>query len=142
MFHETLNALLLDELQELVFCLAPFLLRHFARQPLQLNGTRIALRVDGMADAVDESRLVVSLLAQHAFQVGIYFVGRCPVAYLLFQMMEHLDDLNVCSAVERALQRADARGDATIGVGARRTGHTHRERRVVTATMLGLHDEQ
>ena len=44
--------------------------------------------------------------------------------------------------MERALQRADARGDAAIGVGACRTGHTHRERRVVTATMLGLHNEQ
>ena len=86
MLHEALDTFLLDELQELVFLFASFLLCQQTSQLLQLYGTRIALGIDSMSDAIDESALVVGLAPKHAMQVSVEsgpFSEPIPAAMLL-----------------------------------------------------------
>ena len=142
MLHEALDALLLDELEELVLLDASFLLRQFASQLLELYGTGVALGIDGMSDAVDESRLVVCLLVEHAVQVGINLVDVGPVLDLVFQVVEHIDDLDVGTSVKWTFQRPDTCSYGGIGVCTCRRGDAHGERRVVTTSVLSLRDEQ
>ena len=95
-----------------------------------------------MADAIDESRLVVGLLVEQAVEIGVDLVDVFPIADVLLEVVEHIDHLDVGASMERALERSYACGDARIGVGAGRRGDAHGERGVVTSAMLRLDDEQ
>ena len=81
-----------------------------------------------MSDAVDESCVVVSLFVEHTAQVGVYLVYVLPVAYLFFQVVEHVDDLDVGTAMQRTFERSDASSNAAIGVCASRAGDTNGKR--------------
>ena len=128
MLHQTLDSFLLQQAKEVVFFLASLLLGKLSGKAFQLYCPRIALCVDCMTDAIDKSRLVVSLLVQHPAQVGINLVDARPVADVLLQVVEHICYLNVCAAVEGSLERAYACRNARIGVSTRRRSHPDSER--------------
>ena len=95
-----------------------------------------------MSDTVDQAGLVIGFLVQHPHEIGVYLVHILPVGDILFQMMEHIDNLYIGSPVQRAFQRTDTGGNGRIGIRAGRTGHADGERRVVTSAMFGLQDKQ
>ena len=140
--RDALHALLLYELQEVILLHPAFLLGELAGETFQFHGARVAHGIDGMANAIDKSRLVVGLLAEHAVEVGVNLVDVGPVGDILLQVVEHVDALDVGASMQRAFQRAYARRYARIGVGAGRACHSHGERGVVTSAMLRLGDEQ
>lgn len=59
----------------------------------------------------------------------------------LLDIFDHLGDLYVRAAVLRSFERADARGDSRICVGAARSQHAGGESRVVSAAVLGVEHE-
>ena len=142
MLLQTLDALLLYELQELILVLSSLLLCQFASQTLQLYGTRIAQCVHSMTDTIDETCLVVSLLVEHTGEINIQFLHILPVSDLLFQVMEHIDHLDVGTTMKRTFQAADTSGNRAVSICAGGRSDTHGKGRVVTTTMLCLDDEQ
>ena len=95
-----------------------------------------------MSDTVDQPALVIHLLAQHFDQIGIDLFLAGPVAYVLLEMLELVDDGQIGSAVKRSLERSYSRRDRRIGIGSRRTGYADRERRVVAAAVLGMQHQR
>ena len=95
-----------------------------------------------MADTIDKTRLIISLLVEHALQVDIEFVDIGPILDSLLQMMEHIDNLDVGTTMKRTLQATDTGSDGAVGIRAGRRSNTHRKGRVVTTTMLCLDDEE
>ena len=142
MLHQALDALLLYQLQELILILSTLFLGKLASQALQLHGTWVAQCVDGMADTIDETRLVVSLLVEHSLQVNVKFVYVLPVSDYFLQVMEHVDYLDVGTTMQRTFQATDTCGDRAVSICASGRCNTHSEGRVVTTTMLCLDDEQ
>ena len=95
-----------------------------------------------MADAIYQSRLVVHFFVQHTGKIGVYLVHTGPVADVLLQVVEHVGDLDIGSAMKRAFQRADARSYGRVSVRTGGGSDTYRKRRVVTAAMFRLQHQQ
>ena len=142
MLLQALDTLLLYELQEFILVLSSLLLGQFASQTFQLYGTRIAQCVDRMTDTIDKTSLVVSLLVEHTGEINIQFLHVLPVSDLLFQVMEHIDHLDVGTTMKRTFQAADTGGNRAVSICAGGRSDTNGKGRVVTTTMLCLDDEQ
>ena len=95
-----------------------------------------------MSDTVDQAGLVIGFLVQHPHEIGIYLVYIFPVGYVFFQMMEHINHLDIGSPVQRTFQRTDTSGYGRIGIRTGRASHADCERRVVTSSMFGLENKQ
>ena len=138
----TLDALLLEQPEEIILLVAPLLFGEFAGKPFQLHGTRVAHGIHGVSYAVDESAPVVGVAVEDAVKISVYLRDIGPVAYVLLQMVEHVDGSDVCASVQRTLERANAGCYARVSVGAARRRHPHRERGVVSTSVLRLYDEE
>ena len=95
-----------------------------------------------MADAINQTGLVIHLLVQHTGEVSINFIHILPILDVLLQMMEHISNLNICTSVKRAFQRTDTCGNGRIRVCAAGRNDTYRKGRVVTTAMLCLKHQQ
>ena len=71
-----------------------------------------------MADAINQTCLVVSLLVEHAVEIGVDLIDIGPVRDLLLEMMKHVDRLDIGATMQRPLERADSRSYTGVGVGA------------------------
>ena len=111
MSRHTLDGLLFKKTKEVILLLASLLLCQLARKPLQLHGTRVTHGVDRMANAIDQSGLVISLPTQHAIEISVDFIGVLPVLDVLLQVVEHVYHLNVGATMKRTLERAYASRD-------------------------------
>ena len=131
-----------DPLEELELLFVALFLGHFAGHTLQRDGAGVAHGIHRVAQAVDQTGPVVSLLPEHPHQVFVYLLVVLPVLDLVAEMLEHVGHHHVGAAVEATLQGADARGDGRVDVCLRGTRHANGEGRVVTTAMLGLDDHQ
>ena len=57
-----------------------------------------------MANAIDETGLVVSLLVQHAVEIRVDLINALPVGDVLLQMVEHIDALDVGTSMQGTFQ--------------------------------------
>ena len=95
-----------------------------------------------MTDTIYQPRLVVNLLVQHAGKVSINLIHIRPILNVLLQMVEHIGNLNIGTAVKRPFQRTDTRCNRRISIRPGRRSYTYSKRRVVTAAMLCLQHQQ
>ena len=121
---------------------APFLECKFASHLFEEHGTRIGERIDGVTDAIDESRAVGGFFPHDFVEIMADFSVVVPVTYLLFEMFHHVVHANVGSSVFWTFEGADAGGNGGIGVGAGGGSDSNGERGVVTAAVFCLKDEQ
>ena len=91
-----------------------------------------------MAHTVDETAVIVRLLAHDLRQIVGYLIVVFPVLHVLFDFALHGQDLVVCATVLAALERADGRRVRRVRVGIGRRQHARCERGVVTAAVLGV----
>ena len=120
MSHKALYSLLLDETEEVVLLFPTLLFGQESGKPLELHGAWIAEGVDGVADAIDESCVVVGFLSEHSVEISVELIDVSPVLDSLLEVMEHVDTLDVGTTMERSLERSYAGGYGRVGVGARR----------------------
>ena len=93
-----------------------------------------------MAQTVDLARAVARLAVENAIQIRVQRRVVRSFADVLTDIAEHLHDLGVRTAVERALQRADCARNGAVGVGAGRS-HGAADEGGVVAGMLGMENE-
>ena len=142
MFGETFDGTFFQQFEEGKFFFTSFFFSQVTSQFFQNNGTRIGNCIDGMTDTVNQAGLVISLFVQHAHEISIDFIHILPVANVLFQMMEHIDNLDIGTTVQRTFQRTDTGCNRRIGIRSGRTGYTDCKGRVITATVLSLQNKQ
>ena len=102
--------------------------------------TGVGERVYRVSHTVDESRAVAKLLLENSCQHLAKLCLVVRVLHIFLDAVEHLLNLDVRTAVERALERADRACDSRIGVGARGRENSAGEGGVVTAAVLCLND--
>ena len=57
-----------------------------------------------MAHAVDKARMIVGLLAEGPAHIVSDLALVLPVLYVLLEVIQHMDDLKVCTAVTWSLE--------------------------------------
>ena len=95
-----------------------------------------------MAHAVDQARSVEGFPVQQRAQIGLDGLFVRPIPDILFHVFEHLNYLDVRTAVLGPFQAGQRRRHGRIGVGARRSNHMHGEGRVVAAAVLGVQHQR
>ena len=93
-----------------------------------------------MAQTVDLAGAVARLAVENAIQIRVQRRVVRSFADVFADIAEHLHDLGVRTAVERALQRADCARNGAVGVGAGRS-HGAADEGGVVAGMLGMENE-
>ena len=84
-----LNGTFLQQFKEGKLPFLAFFTRKVAGELLQQQGAGVGDGVDGVADAIYQSRLVVHFFVQHTGKIGVYLVHTGPVADVLLQVVEH-----------------------------------------------------
>jgi citrate synthase len=79
------------------------LIAKFTSQTLQFNGTWVAQSIDRMTDTINETCLVISLLVEHSLKVSIKFSYITPILNSFFQVVEHIDNLDIGTTMQRTL---------------------------------------
>ena len=93
-----------------------------------------------MSHTVDKSLAVIYLFVKYPGKECGYLLIIVYVADIFAHAVEHLLNLDVSSAVERTLERADSRADSRICVCTRGRENSAGEGGVVTAAVLRLND--
>ena len=103
--------------------------------------TRVRDGVDRMTHTVDEAAVVKGLLGKDLLEVGARLVGVGPVVQMALDILDHLNDLDVCAAVPGAFQGREGRSNGGVGVRPGGSDHAGGEGRVVAAAVLHVEDE-
>ena len=138
---EHFDAHALDALHEVKLLVVAGLDRHVVGVLLQKDGAGVVQGVDRVAQAVDLAGAVARLLVTHEAQIVGHGAVALRVGGVLPDVREHLHDLLVGAAMQRALQRGDRAGDRAVGVGAGGGQHAAGKGRVVAAAVLGMQGE-
>ena len=91
-----------------------------------------------MAHPIDFAGPVARLPADELFEERRDLIVVVPIPHPGLDRLQHLHDLDVRPAVQRALEGSDSRRDGRIGVGPRRGQHTGGEGGIVPAAVLGV----
>ena len=102
-FLQTFDTFLLYQLQEIILVFSPLFLGKFTCQALQFNGTWVTQSIDRMTDTINETCLVISLLVEHSLKVSIKFSYITPILDSFFQVVEHIDNLDIGTTMQRTL---------------------------------------
>ena len=97
--------------------------------------------INGMTDTIDESLLVEDFLVQDLLQIIAEFLFVLPVGNIFLDVLKHLLDLHVGTAVLGTLEGTQGCSDGGIGI---RTGGGNdmgREGGVVAAAVLCMQDQ-
>ena len=90
-----------------------------------------------MTHSVNQSGSVKRFLIEQSYKV-ILDLALVFCVDALLHVVEHLDDLDVCTAVPRPFQGTQRRGDCRIGVRARRGDNVRGKSRVISAAVLSV----
>ena len=142
MFLQTFDTFLLYQLQEIILVFSTLFLGKFTCQTLQFYGTWVAQCIDRMTDTIDETCLVVRLLVEHTLEISIKFGYITPILDSFFQMVEHIDNLDIGTTMQRTLQTADTCSNRTVSICTGRRCYTYSKGRVVTTTMFCLDNQE
>ena len=89
-----------------------------------------------MSHSVNQPTFIKCLLCQNLLQISADLFLILPILYVLFDILYHLNDLDVCPAVFRPFQRAQRRGNRRIGICAGGGNHPGRKSRIVAAAVF------
>jgi len=138
--HDLLNAHLLHALHELKLGQTALVGGQRGGVFLDDDGARVGHGVDGVAEAVN----LAGAVAARPVEDGVKVAAQCRIgrgdADFALERGEHLHDLGVGAAVQRALERADRARDGAVGVGAG-GGERAADEGGVVAGVLGVQDE-
>ena len=125
MFLQTFDTFLLYQLQEIILVFSTLFLGKFTCQSLQFNGTWVTQSIDRMTDTINETCLVISLLVEHSLKVSIKFSYITPILDSFFQVVEHIDNLDIGTTMQRTLQTTDTSSNRTVSICTGRRCYTY-----------------
>ena len=131
----------LDGFHQLQLVKHVFLARQRARAFAEDQRAWVGEGIDGVSHAVDQTGAVAGFLVQHLADKGRDLLVIFPVPDVRLEFLKLPEQLPVCAAVLRALQRADGRGDGGIGVRPGGGNGAAGEGGVVAAAVLGVADQ-
>ena len=108
---------------------------------LEHHLARVAQGVDGVTHAVDQTLAVKGLAVEQLFQVGFQLLVVLKVVEVVPDVLHHVHDHQVCTAVARALEGAQRRRHGRVGVGAGGGDHAGGKGGVVAAAVLGVQQQ-
>ena len=94
-----------------------------------------------MPHSIDQPRVIKRLTVKNLVQIGADFILIVPVMNVLLDVLKHLQNLQVCTAVLRSLQGAQGSRHRGIAVRSCRRYHMRRKGRVVAAAVLGMQNQ-
>ena len=131
--------------EQLEFCFDFLALCHFKGFPLQNDSSWVRQRIDGMSHTINQTRTIASFFLQNLGDEIGNFAPIAPVLDVFLDAVQHLNDLDICTAVTRTLQGIDGSGISCIRVSTRRSCNSASKGRVIPAAMFcmnGKHNIQ
>ena len=95
-----------------------------------------------MTHAVDQTAVVEALAPEQSLEICPECVLVRPVGTVLFQILEHFHDLDVCAAVTESLEGVDGGSICRKGICAGRGRHTAGKGGVVSAAVVRVERQQ
>ena len=115
-----------------------FLLCKALHKATECHGTRIRNGIYGMTHAIDQTTTVKCLLMKDLLKVCTYLILILGIADMLLNVVHHLNNLDIGSAMLWSLQGRKSGCNNRVGVGACRGNYSCRKCGVVAATMLHM----
>ena len=91
-----------------------------------------------MSHTIDQSFLIKDLSIQHLSKIGLHLVTITPVMHIFTDIIHHLHNFDVGTAMLWSFQGRHCRSDGRICIRTGRSNHTGGKRTVITAAMLHM----
>ena len=78
--------------------------------------TRVGNSVNCVTHTVDKSHSVKCLLFKDFFKIICDFLFVCPIFYICLDVLKHIENLNICTAVLRSFKRCQSGCSSRIGI--------------------------
>ena len=126
---------------EVTFVLAALFDGKLTHKFAQHCGARVTHRINGVAHAIDETRLVEALFVEEGAEVALelFFIG--PILHMGLEVFKHMAHFDVGPAVLWPLEGAEGSSNGRIGVGAGRGDHAGGKGRVVATAVVGVNNQ-